>query len=152
MATDLTKVEGQIVQINPSSRTLVIKDRQGTQNPVKYDPSCDPRAGKLQQWWFTAAIGTKDNDGILHAVDLPFFKKPDDWPTSGKPRWNGGGNNPKNERLIAKQVCMKEASVIAQNFVPAEGVTPTTVARETAEVYRILRDAMFEDEKEVATA
>lgn len=62
----------------------------------------------------------------------------------------GGGSSPKNERLIAKEVCMKISSETWAILHRDQKYTLIDATKEIVEGYKILRDALLEDEKEVS--
>ncbi len=138
----LMTIEGQITGINPANRTMTVKDRDGITHPIRYTQGHDQEIGKLKQWWFTKATG-EVTDGVLHLESLGFFRRPDDWPSNNK----SGKFAPRNDRLNAKQTCMKEAAEVVRTYCqnslehPPEDQFVLIVAG-----YRLLRDAMFEDE------
>jgi hypothetical protein len=154
----LEKVEGQIRNLNYQTRTFTVHDINGMETPVRYNAGKDDVMQKQKNWFFTGIVGERA-DGVMVLDSLTYYKKPDNWPEnkkqgSGGGGWKPAGKTPEEIRSIENQVAMKEAAEIYRRIVEKHTPTPDLsyerVGEDIAIVYRILRDAMREEDKKEA--
>ena len=109
--TALKVVEGQIIELDKPAHKITLKDKAGVRHSFVWPPALDAEFSKLNQWWFCKVTGEHQEDfDIWRATGTGFFKKPEDWPASQHGTGKGGYGQPRNERIIVLQCCMKVAA------------------------------------------
>jgi len=110
--TGLKVVEGQIVFLDAGAHKITVKDRAGTSHAFIWPAPMNDQMAKLKQWFFIRATGEQEKDfpDLWRLTAQEYFKKPEDWPTSGGNHGGGGRSfQPRNEKIITYQTCYKEA-------------------------------------------
>jgi hypothetical protein len=114
MTEDLKLCEGQITSINHEKRGVAIKDKAGDTHPFYWSENMKMTNNKgepLKQWWFIKVIAERKKDDTWWITSHDYFKRPDDWPSTGgrKPEYQ-----PRNEGLIVHQTTYKECCETAR--------------------------------------
>ncbi len=138
----LVSVDGQIQNLNYTTRTFTMKDREGIVHPVKYAEG-HTEMGKQKNYFFAKVTGEKDADGTIVLDVLGFFRKPDDWPASANNSGGKGGNypprDPKVQTYIIRQSCLDRATQIVLHGATIDAALPELVKeiRDVAEVLEL---------------
>jgi hypothetical protein len=110
---ELKTIEGELASIDLEKRFFTLADRNGIIYPKKiiYGPQFDQTMAKQKIGYYEKVPVEVDEDSDEAVLqDIPFVKRPDDWPRRAQPGGKRGGNwQPRNDRAIMLQVCYKEA-------------------------------------------
>jgi hypothetical protein len=112
----LKTVEGQIIVLDVPAHKVVLKTKDGQQHGFTWPPALNDQMAKLKQWFFVKLTGEHEKEfDIWRLTAQEYFKRPDDWPA---PAHKGGGFQPRNDKAIILQTCLKVAAdvLIARGF------------------------------------
>jgi len=135
----LVSIEGQIQNLNYTTRTFTLKDKTGIMHPVKYAAGHDEKMQKQKNYWGMKVTGETGEDGVLVLDVCEFWKIPDDFPKGNSGGGKGGNyqqRDPKIQTYIIRQSCLDRATQIVLHGAVKESELPALVKdiKEVAEV------------------
>ena len=119
------QVEGNVTEIDLPARYFILEDRQAKpflkvfwaaaqEGPADNPTYLFKKIRKLQPGYYTTPVVTLEEktgglqEGIM--VDLPYKERPADFPKVKKKGGTGGNYQPRNERAIILECCLKVAA------------------------------------------